>query len=227
MNTPLSDTETRLAKLRTSLNEAVVDGLVVTKRHNIQYLSGFTGSAAHLLITQAYAILITDARYTIAAGQEAPDFTIVTSTGSGGYIEALGIEAEKLTGLSRLGFEKNDVTYGQWESWTAALPGSITLVPTSDLVEKLRLVKSATEIAAIQKAIGIAQEAFLSVQDKLVAGTRERDFAFALENAMRERGASAPSFESIVASGPQGARPHHHPNDRAFANGDQIGRAHV
>jgi len=222
MSTQDSNSKYRLAQLRLLLQKASVEGLVVTRQINIAYLSGFHGSAAHLLITQTDAILITDARYTLAAAQEAPEFTVVISNGSGGYVEALSLEAGKLHGVDRVGFEKNDVTYGQWESWTEAIPKSIVLVPTNDLVEKLRQIKSPDEIAAIRKAISVAQDAFLSVQNLLVAGTQERAFAFALENAMRERGATAPSFDTIVAGGPQGARPHHHPNDRAFVDGDLV-----
>ena len=212
----------RLAKIRGFISQANIDGIVVTTRLNVAYLSGFHGSAGYLLITQKDAILITDSRYTLAAAQESPEFTVVTSAGSGGYTDALAQEIGKLAGVAKLGFEKNDVTYGLWESWSEAIPDSVGLVTTSDAVENLRQIKDLDEVDAIRKAIDIAQNAFLAVKHLLAPGTQERAFARALEDAMRDLGATAPSFDTIVAGGPQGARPHHHANNRTFVDGDLV-----
>ncbi len=89
-------------------------------------------------------------------------------------------------------------------------------------METLRLVKDAGEIALIQNAITVAEAAMAQVKPLLRPGTREQDFALELEFAMRKRGASGAAFDTIVASGTNGAHPHHHAGPRPFVSGDFV-----
>ncbi len=220
----MSPIPTRLEAIRQVLKEreTPIDALLLTDLQNIGYLTGFTGSAAEAIVTQEEAIFITDSRYIIQAVRECPEFTLVeTPRGSGGYGEALQTVLKDRPGLRRVGFEAGNVTVSAWEKLRELSP-QIEWVSTENSVETLRLVKDAGEVALIRRAIAVAEAAFLSVKPLLAPGTREQDFALELEFAMRRGGAQGTAFESIVASGALGARPHHHAGPRPFAAGDFV-----
>jgi Xaa-Pro aminopeptidase len=104
----------------------------------------------------------------------------------------------------------------------AGLDGGPALQPLGRLIEELRMVKDDAEIALLARACGITVEAFAAVLGLIEPGRTERSFAVALERAMIDLGASGLAFDSIVASGPNGAIPHHSPGDRPFQRGDLI-----
>ena len=214
----------RLPAFRQSLaaQEPAADALLLTDIGNVGYVSGFTGSTAQVLITPEEALFITDSRYTLRAQAECAGFEIVeTPQGSGGYGEALKNVLSARPQLRRLGFEADHVTVSQFEAFRALVP-EMEWVGTKDLAETLRLVKDASEIALIKAAITVAETAFLSVKPLLTPGTREQDFAMELEFAMRRLGASGAAFDTIVASGANGAHPHHHAGPRPLAAGDFV-----
>ncbi len=199
-----------------------LDALLLTDLLNVGYLSGFTGSTAYTLLTQAEAVLITDSRYTLQAGRECSHFALQeTPQGSGGYPEALKTALDARPSLKRVGFEAGHVTVSLRESFGKSGP-NVQWIGTEDVIEALRVVKDPNEIAVIRRAIDVAEAAFLSVKPLLKPGTRERDFAIELEFAMRCGGAEGVSFDSIVASGPMGARPHHRAGDRQLEAGDLV-----
>ena len=215
---------TRIEAVRQTLaaSPPEIDALLLTDIGNIGYISGFTGSAAQALIAPEEALFITDSRYTLRAQAECAGFEIVeTPQGSGGYGEALKTVLSARPHIRRLGFEGGHVTVSQFEAFRALVP-ELEWIATSDKVETLRLVKDAEEIALIQNAITVAESAFLSVKSLLTPGTREQDFALELEFAMRRLGASGAAFEAIVASGTNGAHPHHHAGPRPLAAGDFV-----
>lgn len=98
----------------------------------------------------------------------------------------------------------------------------VELAPTSDYVSRLRVSKTPEELAAIERALAVTDAAFIEVAPTIRPGQTEREVAWLLEEAMRRHGAQGPSFETIVASGPNAARPHHRPTDRALAEGETI-----
>ncbi len=203
-------------------HEPSADAFLLTDHNNIGYLTGFTGSTAQVLITQTEALFITDARYTLRAQAECTGFEIVqTPAGSGGYGDALKSVLEARPSLKRLGFEAGIVTVSQFEKFQALLP-DLQWVPTSDLIETLRLVKDAGEIDLIKNAIVVAETAMEQVKPLLKPGTREQEFALELEFAMRKLGASGAAFDTIVASGTNGAHPHHHAGSRPLVSGDFV-----
>ena len=220
----MTSMSTRLDALRRAVvaHDPALDALLLTDIGNVGYLSGFTGSTAQIVVTPGEALFITDSRYTLRAQAECAGFEIVqTPQGSGGYGEALKNILAARPGISRLGFEANTVTVSQLDALRASLP-EIAWVPTSDLVETLRLVKDAGEIALIRNAIAVAETAMETVKPRLVPGTREQDFALELEFAMRKLGASGAAFDTIVASGANGAHPHHQAGPRPLAPGDFV-----
>ena len=121
-----------------------------------------------------------------------------------------------------MGFEAQHVTVAQWEQLKKDAPPGLEWVPTEGLVGALRMIKDAGEVAAIRRAITVAESAWESVKPLLRPGIRERDFALEMDFAMRRAGAEGSAFETIVASGALGAHPHHQAGDRPLAAGDLV-----
>ena len=210
---------TRLGRLRTLLDDEQVDALVVTTRSNIRYLCGFSGSAGTLVVTSSSAALVTDNRYALQAPDEierAGAAVEVCIAPSGGFAELVSL----LKTAPTVGLEGDQITWGQAERFATALPGEA--VATSGLVERLREHKDADEVERIELAAGLADTALEQVRHLLGTGITERDFATELDAAMRRGGADRSGFETIVASGPNSARPHHRPGDRAIQPGDLV-----
>ncbi len=211
----------RLAALRGRLVDLELDGLVVTSPENIRYLSGFSGSLGYLVIGTGTAEILGDSRYWLQMEAEAPGFTLVRSGPSHG-LWALISERLKALGLRRIGFESQEMTVDQHQRLAAALSPELTLVPTAALVEELRIIKSAEEVALLRAVASIAGRAFDRVRSAIRPGLRERDVAFLLEQTFRELGADGPAFETIVAAGERGALPHGRASDRVLEHGDMV-----
>ncbi|HKV32336.1 MAG TPA: Xaa-Pro peptidase family protein [Candidatus Dormibacteraeota bacterium] len=211
----------RLAALRGRLVDLELDGLLVTGPENIRYLSGFSGSLGYLVIGTGAAEILGDSRYWLQMEAEAPGFTLVRSGPSHG-LWALIAERLKALRLRRVGFESQQTTVDQHQRLVAALPSELTLVPTSGLVEELRIIKSAQEVALLRAVASIAGRAFDRVRSAIRPGLRERDVAFLLEQTFRELGADGAAFETIVAAGERGALPHGRASDRVLERGDMV-----
>lgn len=221
---PLPLTAERLPRLRAALaaHDPPVDALLLSDPTNIGYITGFTGSTALALVSADEAVFITDPRYLLRARHECLLFEVVEASGSGSYGEALHNTLTARPHWAKIGFEAGQVTVAQARKWEAENPAPAQWTPTENVVETLRLVKDAGEVDAIRQAIAIAEAAFVQVKPLLKAHTTEQEFALALEFAMRRGGADGAAFPVIVASGAQGAHPHHTPNNRAFAPGDFV-----
>lgn len=212
----------RLESIRRTLAEKKLDGLLLSDIVNIRYVSGFTGSTAFALVTPHEALFITDPRYTLRARRECPHFTLIQAAGSGGYADAIKAALADRPGLKKLGFEAGTLKVAQWQQLRNENSDSIDWTPTEGVVEELRQVKDETEIAATRQAIAIAESAFAEITPLLRPGVKEREVALELEFAIRRGGADDRAFESIVASGEQGAHPHHRPNTRPLVAGDLV-----
>ena len=212
----------KLQRLRTLLAERDLDGALISNGENRRYLSGFTGSAGYLLISGGDAVLGTDFRYVEQAGAQAPEFRVERLAGAAAWLPDLAAAM----GIRRIGFESQDVTVYAHAAFRNALEDSdgdgVTLVETSDLVDGLRATKYDDERALLERAIEITDEAMDEVGGSLAPGVTEREVAWEMEKAMRERGAEGLAFDTIVAAGPNGALPHHRPSDRAIAEGEPV-----
>jgi Xaa-Pro aminopeptidase len=220
---PAMEVAGRLGRLRDGLGEAGIDGLLVTKLENVRYLAGFSGSAGMLLVPAGggEAVLLTDGRYRdqsaaelAAAGVDAR----VEVAGGAGQLEALG---RLVKGTERLGLEAPHVSWAL-QARLEELVEPVGLVPTRGLVEALRVVKDPGEQARIERACEIADVALAQVKERLLSGCTEVELAAELEHEMRRRGASGPSFETIVASGPNSALPHARPTGREIGRGELV-----
>ena len=204
--------------------DARVDALVVTSLPNIRYLTGFTGSSARMVVTPGRAVLVTDGRYQDQAAAELIAAGVVGCELAIGRTQAaqrqLVVDAVP-TGV-RLGLEAGSVTWGEQRALAAVLAGGVELVPTGDLVEARRAVKDAGEVARIEAACDVASAALAEVLPLAAAGVTERAFAHALDDAMRARGASGPSFETIVSAAGNAALPHHRADATPIRVGDLL-----
>src|ERR671918_429328 len=196
------DVADRSARLRARLADVPCDALLVTNLTNIRYLTGFTGSAALLLVPADGA----EARIEIGREEEARRQVL----------------ADAVVGMGRLGLESENVTWGQKRRFDDDWFPEAKLVRTSGLVESLRLVKDAGEVARIQAACAMADAALAAVRHRLGEGATEAEVALELEWQMRRLGAEGPFFETIVASGPNAALPHHRAGARRIAEGDLV-----
>jgi Xaa-Pro aminopeptidase len=211
----------RLDRLRAALPDAGVDALIVTNLANVRYLTGFTGSAGVLAVTGSDALLTTDGRYRTQSAQQ------VAAAGAAVQIAIGGLQAQReavqarLGSAPRVGLEAEDVSWAGSHRWIELLTGSEVLA-TTGLVEALREVKDGGEIARMARAAAIADAALGEVLPLLGSATTEEQFALALDTAMRRGGAEGTAFETIVASGPNSAKPHHRPTDRPMGAGEPV-----
>jgi Xaa-Pro aminopeptidase len=210
---------TRAERLTSGLDGAGVDLMLVTNIVNVRYLTGFTGSNGLVLIGQTTRVFFTDFRYTEQAEQEVyPEFERVTAA------QDLLVEvvAALPDGRHRVGFESESTTVAAFERTRELFPERAELVPVKGLVEGMRIVKDEHEIKLIVAATKIADEAFEALIAGGLEGRTERELALTLEHDMRLRGASGPSFDSIVAAGSHGALPHAQPRDVKIENGQLV-----
>ncbi|GAA4881430.1 Xaa-Pro peptidase family protein [Pseudonocardia benzenivorans] len=212
----------RRAALRARLRARELDGLLVTDLVNIRYLTGFTGSNAALLVAAEdddASLFCTDGRYVTQSAAEVPDLPVVTDRASA---RALAARASWL-GVQHLGFESDAVTVDAHLALDEAA-GTTELIRAPGLVADLRAVKDAVEVAALRTACAVAEAALtdLLAADGLAPGRTERAVALDLENRMREHGATAPAFRTILAAGAHSAIPHHTPTDTPLRRGDLV-----
>ncbi len=209
----------RCERLTELLEPAGVDLLLVSELVNVRYLSGYTGSNGLALIGPGIRSFVTDFRYVEqAAAQVDPSFERVRAPQD--LIEAL---AELLPeGQLRLGFDDRHTSVHGYGRLREQLGERVELVAAGGLVERLRAVKEPGEIESLNAATELADSAFQSLVQGGLVGRTERELALALEQEMRRLGADAPSFDSIVAAGPEGALPHAQPSARAVARGELV-----
>jgi Xaa-Pro aminopeptidase len=221
---PAMDSAARLERLRPQLSEAGADALLVTTLANVRYLTGFSGSAALLLVTGTETLLVTDGRYRTQAAEQLEaaglDRSVELLVG-GAARQRDAVVARATASGGRVGLEAENISWGAERRWAEAL-ASTELVPTSGLVEGLRLVKDEGEVARMARAAAIADAALGEVLELLGQGRTETEVALALDTAMRRLGSEDRAFETIVASGPNAAKPHARPTARPIGTGDCV-----
>jgi Xaa-Pro aminopeptidase len=211
----------RRALLAARVAAAGADAALITHLINVRYLTGLASSNAALLVPAAgdgaAAVLATDTRYLGAAERDCPDVELLAARDAAGSLAELAVSR----GWRRVLFEAHVMTV----EGHAALVGQATGIeptPVGRAVEELRMVKDAGEIAAITAACHLTCRAFDELLPAIRPGVTEKELAVALERRMIELGADGPAFGTIVASGPNGAIPHHAPTSRPVGRGDLV-----
>ena len=198
------------------MNADGLGALLVTKRENVHYLTGFTGSAGAVLVASGRPLLVTDFRYKLQAHRETSGTAVVIQKTD---FPAAIREAAGRAGVATLWFDESSLTL---EGLKKLRKQGLTLKGHRDLVSELRKLKDKQELANIRKAISRAEESFRELKRYIRPGARERDLALMLEMLMREKGARKAAFDTIVASGRNGAMPHAAVTDRRIKKGDLV-----
>jgi Xaa-Pro aminopeptidase len=218
-------TDLRLEAVREHLGREGLDALLVSGPENRRYLSEFTAEDPDwglLLITREAALLLTDFRYQIWAQQEAGGFEVLIYTTS--LADTLA-ELLRKHGVAHLGFESSYVSFRQYQRLTKAAAEANLEVewrPVESVVESLREVKTPEELARMRRALELTEMVLQQVAAELFPGMTERAVAWEIEKRLREGGAEGLAFPSIVAAGPNSARPHHQPGDYPLRKGEPI-----
>jgi Xaa-Pro aminopeptidase len=217
------DVPGRSARLRTSLGAAGCDAVLITHLTNIRYLTGFTGSAALLVVDADGLVIVTDGRYAeqVVGQLDQAGVAARIEIGRTGEVQREIVVAH-LGGVARIGLEADHVSWADQRRYAEHWFPGAEMIATSGLVEDLRIVKDPGEVARIEAACAIADAALAAVLPLLDEGPTETAFALALDTEMRRQGADDISFETIVASGPNGSRPHHEPGSRTVQPGDLV-----
>lgn len=191
----------RLEKLRKLIAGLPIDGLLIEHPTNIFYLTGLELSAGKVLLTPDQACLIVDGRYYENASKQIVYPTILLKN------ETL---KEQITAfkIHRLGFDQSQTTYEAYLGLTQISP-SLEIIPTESLVQKLRFIKDAEEIACLKQAAKLGYEGYEFVASQLKEGISEEGLALELEIFWKKKGAKKLAFDSIIAFGSNSSMPHY------------------
>jgi Xaa-Pro aminopeptidase len=211
------DHQLRRDALVARLEDLQVDAFLVTRLLHTRYLTGFTGSNGQVLVTRARTLFLTDGRYTEQSRREVPDVERMT------YSNPLREELPGLLdGVGRLGFEADELTVAGRDRLAKALGDGVELVPTTEVVERLREVKDDDERDALRQAQAITDAAFDRILERFAVRVSEQQIARQLESLMTDEGAEGLAFDPIVAFGESAAEPHHEPGHRMLEEGDIV-----
>ena len=229
MTLPLTSTLVRRqSTVRETFDTLGLDALVVICSANVRYLTNHVGTAGIAILTRAATHLLIDARYreSVRLLQQSPTACpgLRAWDVPGSYDEAL-VGCLKAIDAPAVGFEAAHLTVARHEWIRSQLNtdgAQVTLRATERVVEGARIVKDAEEIATLRTAAAhlsdVAKEAF----DAVRPGVTERTVAAAIELAIRAKGFERVAFDTIVASGPHAALPHHRAGDRVLVAGDLV-----
>lgn len=192
---------------------------LITNKNNILYLSGFAGSAAHLLMKGKKGFLFTDGRYRLLAEKMIPkNFSVVDMTED---FETAWKDFLRKYKIKKLGIEEAYVSLAFWKKlkkWSAG----VKLADDKNSVEKLRICKKPFEIERIKKAQSITDKTFAALKKWLKPGVSEKDIGWKINEIAHCLGTEGMAFPPIVAINKNSACPHHKNTDKKLAAGDMI-----
>ncbi|QKY69308.1 Xaa-Pro peptidase family protein [Lentibacillus sp. CBA3610] len=207
----------KLDKIREKLEAKNLDAILINSPINRRYITGFTGTAGAAVVSHNDARFITDFRYIEQANEQATDFTVVEHKQL--IHQEINTQLKQMN-VKRIGFEKDQVTFSDYEQYKEMFEAE--LVPVSGLVEEIRLVKSDDELTILKQAAKIADDAFEHIQTYIKPGVKEIDISNELEFFIRRQGAASSSFDIIVASGYRAALPHGVASEKEIQSGELV-----
>lgn len=209
----------KIAKIIKQLNQDNLDGFILSSPSNISYLTEFRSRDAYLVISVKENVYITDSRYIEEARKRLKGFTLAETNNS--VFKKIADICHGLR-LKCIGFEERNLAFAEYKKIRKELNDSVGIVATSGLVEELRQIKTPEELEKIRKATEITIRAFRFIKDFIVAGKKELEIAAELERFIRYNGATASSFDIIVASGPNSSFPHHLTSERKIKKDEPV-----
>ncbi len=212
--------QARSETIRRALREHQFEALVVSHPTNIRWLTGFAGSSGTVIVDSGSMTLVTDHRY----GERAPEE--IESAGADCVVDiaagrGITAAAAHLDSYATIGIEGDHLSMNAGEQWRARF-GETRIRPTSGIVEAGRAIKDQAELGAMRRAAAIADIVLAETIDAGLEGRTEADIARTIEDGIRGHGADGPAFDTIVASGPNAARPHHAPTQRTIQPQDLV-----
>ncbi len=196
------------------LKQKDLEAIVITSSENLYYFSGFTGGEGLLVFTPEKKYIIVDGRYTIQAKEQTEGFEVI-------QYSVLPYKIIADMGFDKIGFEDKTISYNSFKMMSRAMP-AVTTIGVSDELNEYRKVKRAEECNNIRRAEHIGDMAFEHILPFIKPGISEREIALELEYFMKKQGASALSFDTIVAVGERSALPHANLTDKKVENGKVV-----
>lgn len=209
----------RIEGIRNSFPQHKIDSFLVKNLANIRYISGFSGSAASVLITGDKNYFVTDFRYKTQSGVEVNDDfeKIIYVQNSNAFLGDL----IKANGLTSIGFESNFLTYHDALSLKDSFKET-GFVPVNGLVESIVSSKNDKEIELTRKAVEITDRTFNELLNIIKPGMTEREVSAHISYLQKMYGADGDSFDAIVAAGERSAFPHARATDRKINSGELL-----
>lgn len=216
-NRPPPTIAERLRACRRRIHQKTVDGYLVSGRADQLYLTGFGGEDGVVLVLPRRTVLITDGRFKREAAALRWAKAVFRDVG---LPEAVGKIARQY-GIQRLGFQPEAMSVQMCNLLRRAIrPARLVAMPP--IIMDQRLVKDAAEIAAVQKAVRVAEAAFSATVKQVRPGMTERQLAARLLYEILAHGGDEASFPVIVAEGANAARPHAVPGERKLRVGSAV-----
>lgn len=216
----------KLSSVVEMLEEKKMDGFIVTDASNRKYLTNFTGGNGILLITKQGTVMITDYRYVEQAKEQTEGIEIILHSdhtghkGSKSTIYKKVVEQINRFKLEKIGFEQDSMIFGLYNILKDE--GTFELIPTLDIIEDIRMVKSESELKKLKTATEIADAAFLHILDIIKPGMKEIEISKEIGAFIEKHAAHNTGFLPIVASGWRGALAHGRASDKVIEQGDMI-----
>lgn len=204
----------RIKKLQAKLRKKEIDAILISQPHNRRYLCEYSpmdhdiGESSGVLLVPARRppLLLTDFRFQIQAEQETSGLEVIL------YPKGILCLLKRLLpkmGIKSLAFESHYTLHSMSKKMGSMCKKlAIDLQPSTGMVERMRLIKDEREIKLLRRSVRLNEKVFQTIYKTIFPGQTEIDIALALETTMRRKGAEAPSFESIVATGARSALPH-------------------
>ena len=208
----------RLEKVRNRYSSHGIDGIYITNITNVRYITGFTGSAGSVLITNDKAYFITDGRYTEQSRQQIQNCEILITQKT--HIDCI-FTNKLIPSNTKMGIESNHITLNLFTKLSKQF-NDTEWVETTNIVELIAAVKDPDEIESLKTAIEITDVVFDQIIPDLKVGAKEIEISAKISYLFKMNGAEGDSYEPIIASGHLGALPHARPSDKAFESGDFV-----
>ncbi len=208
--------KTRLQKIKAYMFNNNLESFLISKPENIRYLSGFTGgNDARLFLTAEKQYIISDSRYREQIAQQCPEWDLVEEKNFDGSQFRLLVG-----GINNMAFESHITTHAVFYWLQENLP--VVLIPVTDTVENVRIIKDETELKLIRRAAAIGNETFNEIAKQIGVGMSEREIANRIDYLMRHKGCEKEAFATIVVAGQNAALPHGNPGEKKVAAGEMI-----
>jgi Xaa-Pro aminopeptidase len=207
----------RIDKIKALFDELKIDAFYITHNPNIRYLTGFSGSAAYVIISKDKNYFVTDFRYKEQSKAQVKGYEILVNFSAIEETKKV-FEAGK---FKRVGFESSHLTVHQLDTLKETFPG-VEFIPVHERIERITMVKTEDELAKIKKACEITDRTFNKILEIIKPGMKESEVAAEITYWHRKYGAEKDSFDSIVASGWRGALPHGAASDKVIETGEMV-----